>query len=49
MKSREIAMQIAAMNPRFVDRSEVDQTTLNKEKEIYTQVSLDEGKKPENR
>jgi elongation factor Ts len=46
-KSREIAMQIAAMNPRFVDRSEVDQTTLNKEKEIYTQVALDEGKKPE--
>jgi elongation factor Ts len=35
------------MNPRFVDRSEVDQTTLNKEKEIYTQVALDEGKKPE--
>jgi elongation factor Ts len=47
VKSREIAMQIAAMNPRFVDRSEVDQTTLNKEKEIYTQVALDEGKKPE--
>lgn len=46
-KSREIAMQIAAMNPRFVDRSEVDSQTLAKEKEIYTQVAIDEGKKPE--
>lgn len=46
-KSREIAMQIAAMNPRFVDRTEVNQATLDKEKEIYTQVAIDEGKKPE--
>jgi elongation factor Ts len=46
-RSREIAMQIAAMNPRFVDRSEVNQATLDKEKEIYTQVAIDEGKKPE--
>ncbi len=45
--SRDIAMQIAAMNPRFVDRSQVNQDILNKEKEIYLQVALDEGKKPE--
>lgn len=45
--SRDIAMQVASMNPRFVDRSQVDQTTLAKEKEIYTQVAIDEGKKPE--
>ncbi|OGU60911.1 MAG: translation elongation factor Ts [Ignavibacteria bacterium GWF2_33_9] len=46
-KSRDIAMQIAAMSPRFVDRSEVNQDTLDKEKEIYTQLAIDEGKKPE--
>jgi elongation factor Ts len=45
--ARDIAMQIAAMNPRFVDRTQVDQSTLNKEKEIYTQLAIDEGKKPE--
>lgn len=45
--SRDIAMQIAAMNPRFIDRSQVNQDILNKEKEIYLQVALDEGKKPE--
>jgi elongation factor Ts len=45
--SRDIAMQIAAMNPKFIDRSQVNQDILNKEKEIYLQVALDEGKKPE--
>jgi len=42
---RDIAMQIAAMNPQFVDRSEVDQATLDKEKEIYKQQAIDSGKK----
>lgn len=45
--SRDIAMQIAAMNPRFVDRSQVKQEILDKEKEIYIQVAISEGKKPE--
>lgn len=45
--SRDIAMQIAAMNPRFVDRSQVNQEILDKEKEIYIQVAISEGKKPE--
>ena len=45
--SRDIAMQVAAMNPRFVDRNYVSQETLDKEKEIYTQVAISEGKKPE--
>lgn len=44
---RDIAMQIAAMNPQFVDKSDVDQTTLAKEKEIYVQQAIDSGKKPE--
>ncbi len=41
---RDIAMQIAAMNPQFVDRSDVDQATLLKEKEIYKQQAIDAGK-----
>ncbi len=44
---RDIAMQIAAMNPQFVDRSEVDNVTLEKEVEIYKQQALDSGKKAE--
>jgi elongation factor Ts len=44
---RDIAMQIAAMNPQFVDRSEVNNVTLEKEIEIYKQQALDSGKKAE--
>jgi len=31
---KDLAMQIAALNPSFLDKSQVDQTTLDKEKEI---------------
>ena len=31
---KDIGMQAAAMNPSFLDKSDVDQTTLDKEKEI---------------
>ena len=44
---RDIAMQIAAMNPDFVNRDEVDQTTLEKEKDIYYKQAIDSGKKEE--
>ncbi len=44
---RDIAMQIAAMNPQFVDRSQVDENTLLKEKEIYKQLAVDSGKSAE--
>jgi elongation factor Ts len=43
--TRDIAMQIAAMQPSFVHRSEVDQSTLEKELEIYKQQAIQEGKK----
>lgn len=43
--TRDIAMQIAAMQPMFVNRSQVDQKTLDKELEIYRQQALEEGKK----
>jgi elongation factor Ts len=44
---RDIAMQIAAMNPQFVNRTQVDTTTLEKEIEIYKQQALEQGKKEE--
>lgn len=44
---RDIAMQVAAMNPQFVNREEVDNATMLKEKEIYLQQAIDSGKKPE--
>ena len=31
---KDVAMQIAALNPSFLDKSQVDQSTLDKEKEI---------------
>jgi len=44
---RDIAMQIAAMNPQFIDRSVVTQEQINKEIEIYKELAVNEGKKPE--
>ncbi|MFP4528106.1 MAG: translation elongation factor Ts [Candidatus Kapaibacterium sp.] len=44
---RDIAMQIAAMNPQFIHRENVDDTTLRKEMEIYRQQAIDSGKKEE--
>ncbi len=43
----EIAMQIAAMSPRFVSKEDVPNEELEKEKEIYKQAAIAEGK-PEN-
>ena len=43
----DIAMQIAAANPRYIDRSEVPAEEIAKEKEIYREQLLKEGK-PEN-
>lgn len=44
-KLRDIAMQIAAMNPAFIDRNSVSEATLAKEKEIYIEQAINEGKK----
>jgi elongation factor Ts len=41
---RDIAMQVAAMNPGFVDRTTVTQDILDKEKELYKQQAAEEGK-----
>ena len=44
---REIAMQIAAMNPSYVKREDVQTDALMKEIEIYREKAIQEGKKPE--
>jgi elongation factor Ts len=44
---RDIAMQIAAMNPLFVDRSNITTEQIQKEIEIYKELAITEGKKPE--
>lgn len=42
--AKDIAMQVAAANPLFLDRSSVDAETLEKEKEIYRVQASNEGK-----
>jgi elongation factor Ts len=41
---KDIAMQIAAANPKFLSRVEVSQEELDKEKEILRNQALNEGK-----
>jgi elongation factor Ts len=45
--AKDVAMQVAAANPLFLDRDQVDNETLEKEKEIYKVQAMNEGK-PEN-
>ncbi len=40
----DIAMQIAAMSPKWLKPEDVDEAVLNKEKEIYREQLLNEGK-----
>ena len=41
---RDIAMHIAAMNPKYLSRDEVPQEVIDKEKEILRAQALNEGK-----
>ncbi|GAA0114339.1 translation elongation factor Ts [Clostridium senegalense] len=41
---KDVAMQIAAANPLFLDETAVDHETIEKEKEIYRVQALNEGK-----
>lgn len=45
--AREIAMQIAAANPKYIKSEDVPAEEINKEKEIYTEQLRKEGK-PDN-
>ncbi|WP_027623456.1 translation elongation factor Ts [Clostridium lundense] len=42
--AKDVAMQVAAANPLFLNRDEVDTETLDKEREIYRVQALNEGK-----
>ena len=42
--AKDIAMQVAAMNPKYVSRDDVDQEYIAHETEILTQQALNEGK-----
>jgi len=42
--AKDIAMHVAAQNPKYLDRSQVDQKTLEHERHILTQQALQEGK-----
>jgi len=44
---KDIAMQVAAMNPLFIDESGVDPAYIEKEKEILVKQALSEGKPAE--
>ncbi len=41
---RDVAMQIAAMNPAYISRESVPSDVIEKEKEIYKEVAAKEGK-----
>ena len=45
--ARDLAMHIAAADPRFVRREEVTEDVLEREREIFKQQAIDSGK-PEN-
>lgn len=42
--AHDIAMQIAAMNPQYISRENVDKATIEKELEIYKVQAVNEGK-----
>lgn len=44
---KDVAMQIAAMNPKYISETDIPEEELNKEKEIYRE-QLQKSGKPEN-
>lgn len=42
--AKDVAMQVAAANPLFLNREQVDNETLSKEREIYKVQAMNEGK-----
>jgi elongation factor Ts len=41
---RQVAMQVAAMNPLAIDKSGIDETTISRELEIGKELAIQEGK-----
>lgn len=44
---RDVAMHIAAMNPQFVQQTDIDESTREREKAVLKAKAIEEGKKPE--
>jgi elongation factor Ts len=44
---RDVAMHVAALNPQFVQQTDIDETTREKEKSVLRAKAIEEGKKPE--
>lgn len=42
--ARDVAMHVAAINPEFLDKTSVDEETIEREKEIYKAQAENEGK-----
>lgn len=40
----DVAMQVAAVNPKYINPEDVDQTEIDKEKDVYKEQLLKEGK-----
>ncbi|GGM94252.1 elongation factor Ts [Thermus composti] len=45
--AKDLAMHIAMMNPRYVSAEEIPAEELEKERQIYIQAALNEGKPPQ--
>jgi len=45
--TRDVAMHVAAMNPQFVQQTDIDQGTRDREKAVLKAKAIEEGKKPE--
>lgn len=41
---KDLAMQVAAMNPKYIDESDIDEAYIENEKKILSQQALNEGK-----
>jgi elongation factor Ts len=44
---RDVAMHVAALGPQFVQQTDIDEATRNKEKSVLKAKAIEEGKKPE--
>lgn len=44
---RDVAMHIAALGPQFVQQTDIDEATRDREKSVLRAKAIEEGKKPE--
>ncbi|MBX7230479.1 MAG: translation elongation factor Ts [Bdellovibrionales bacterium] len=44
---QDVAMHVAAMNPKFVAQNEIPELEIQKEREVLKAKAIEEGKKPE--